>query len=97
LVDYSAYSPSLPASIKVSPQFGLNFDFIIDGIIDLEVERTNWPTITFLDDSQRQVLTIQIDPASSNLVVANMFDVSNSMNYNSDIGGTWQRFLNLFP
>ena len=76
LIDYSAYSPSLPASIKVSPQFGLTLDFIIDGIIDPEVERTKWPAIIFFDDSQHQVLTIQIDPASSNLVITNMIDVS---------------------
>ena len=50
-------------------------DFMIDGIIDLEVERTYWPTITFTDDLDRQVLIIQIDAASSNIVITNVFEV----------------------
>jgi hypothetical protein len=73
--DFSAYAPSLPASVKVSPQFGFTWDFIIDAIIDLEVERTSWPTITFTDVLDRQILIIQIDAASSNLVITNIFEV----------------------
>jgi hypothetical protein len=50
-------------------------DFILDGIIDLQVERTSWPTITFIDDLDRNILTIQIDVAASNLIIVNAFEV----------------------
>jgi hypothetical protein len=49
---------------------------VLDGIIDLEVPRTNWPTISFIDEAGKEALAIQIDPSSSCLSIKNIFDVS---------------------
>ncbi len=66
---YANYGPSLSASIKSSPDFGTSKDFVLDGIIDLEVPRTNWPTISFIDEAGKEALAIQIDPSSSCLSI----------------------------
>jgi len=51
-------------------------DFILDGTIDLEVERISFPAVIFTSQAGNVSLSLEIDPISSILNLKNDFDVS---------------------
>ncbi len=74
---FATYSPVLPAAIGIDPRFGPgSVDMILDGIVDLEVDKTSLPTLILMDDQGKVALSIQVDPSLSVLVCKNDYDVS---------------------
>jgi hypothetical protein len=49
---------------------------ILDGIIDLEVDKTSLPTLILVDDQGKVALSVQVDPSLSVIVCKNDYDVS---------------------
>ena len=66
----------MPAIIEIDPRFGTAVDLILDGIVDLVVDKSSLPTLVLFDDQARVALLIQIDPSYSVLLCKNEFDVS---------------------
>ena len=66
----------MPAIIEIDPRFGTAVDLILDGIVDLVVDKPSLPTLVLVDDQARVALSIQIDPSYSVLLCKNEFDVS---------------------
>ena len=73
--DFATYSPELPKTIDIHPYFGSTLDLILDAIIDDDVEKTSLPSLVLTDDHGRVVISVQIDPLSSLIVIKNSFDV----------------------
>ena len=60
ILDFTAYSPTVPIEIPVSDQFGKTRSILLEGSV-LANATTN-PTLTLVDDTQTDVFTIEIDP-----------------------------------
>jgi hypothetical protein len=80
----SSYSPYLPNTIAVHGGFGIDKEFILDGILFDSVSDNNLPTIQFLDDKNNPVLTLEVDPNFSNLIISSNYNVNQLYCTNSE-------------